>query len=69
MSAAFLSVFGLVAHEHLLSFYNQRLENSINLQTLTTSAHKTAANSPLEISTIQRTQGAVSKQLRQYQAK
>lgn len=45
MSVAFPSVFGLDAHEHLLSLYNPRLENSTNLQTVTTSVHKTADNS------------------------
>lgn len=69
MSVAFLNVFGLVAHEHLLSLYNPRLENSINLQALTTSAHKTADNSLLEHHTIQGAQGTTSKRLHQHQAK
>lgn len=68
MSVAFLSVFGLVAHEHLLSLYNWRQENSTNLQALTTSAHKTADNSLLEYHTIQCAQGTVSKSLHQHQA-
>ena len=47
MCVAFLNVFGLVAHEHLLSPYNPRLDNSVNLQALTNSAHKTADDSLL----------------------
>ena len=69
MCVAFLNVFGLFAHEHLLPLCNPRLENSINLQALTNSAHKTADNSLLEHYTSQCARGTFSKHLHQYQAK
>lgn len=69
MCVAFLNVFGLVALEHLLSLYNLRLENSITLQALTNSAHKTADNSLLEHYMIQCAWGTFSKHLHQHQAK
>lgn len=69
MCVAFLNVFGLVAHEHLLSLYNTRLENSINLQASTNAAYKTADNSLLEHYTIQCAWGTFSKHLHQHQAR